>query len=649
MCKADILNNAAIVPAGTNGSVDVFASQNTDFVLDINGYFVPAASPPPGALVFVPMTPCRVVDTRASQNFPSPFGAPSLVGGGFTSSGGPTRTFPIPTSTNCTIPSNAMAYSFNVTVVPPGSLGFVTMWPTGQMRPNAVTVDDVQGLILNNAAIVPAGTNGSVDVFASQNTDFVVDINGYFVPATTGSGPTITDFNPKTGPIGTLITVTGANFGTMPQVTLLQLGGGNIGAPLTTSSSTSLSFAIPAGAATGLVTVSAGGFSASSAVALTVVPSTGFTIAAGPPTANLIQGQSTAYAISLSTTSGFNQLAQLSVSGLPAGVTQTFKPSTITAGQTSILTLTAPAGQAIGAANLTFSASATVDGLPVTSSAPASLSVVAPTTTLIGRTVVTDALETPIASVTITTLGLDGNGNTTGCTNNTTVSDGAGNFALTNLSSNCTGLQLIRFNGATATAPPGKYDGVNLIFTLNSGQVTASPVLVHLPRVDTAETFPVQQNAASNQSYSFTSIPGLSVTVYAGTTLTLPDGTQPNPFPLSCVQVPTDRLPDAKPNQPNMIAPFFVSFQPNGSTASQPVAVSYPNTMNTAPGTDMPLMTLDPTRGTMVPYGTATVSADGTQVVPDPDSMHPGHLYGLMHFDWHGVMPATTKFSPGGD
>ena len=128
------------------------------------------------------MTPCRVVDTRASQNFPSPFGMPSLVGGGFTSSGGPTRTFPIPTSTNCTIPSNAMAYSFNVTVIPPGLLGFVTMWPTGQTRPNAVTVDDVQGAILNNAAIVPAGTNGSVDVFASQNTDFVLDINGYFVP-----------------------------------------------------------------------------------------------------------------------------------------------------------------------------------------------------------------------------------------------------------------------------------------------------------------------------------------------------------------------------------------------------------------------------------------------------------------------------------
>jgi hypothetical protein len=52
--------------------------------------------------------------------------------------------------------------------------------PGGNRR---VTVDDKQGLILNNAAIVKAGTNGSVDVFASQNTDLVIDINGYFIPA----------------------------------------------------------------------------------------------------------------------------------------------------------------------------------------------------------------------------------------------------------------------------------------------------------------------------------------------------------------------------------------------------------------------------------------------------------------------------------
>src|SRR5439155_19115815 len=129
------------------------------------------------------------------------------------------------------------------------------------------------------------------------------------------------------------------------------------------------------------------------------------------------------------------------------------------------------------------------------------------TTTLLGRTVVTDALETPLAGVTITTLGKDGNGNTTGCTGRIAVSDAAGNFSLPNLPLACTGPQLIGFDGTTATAPPGKYAGVNLVFTLNSGQVTVSPVLVHLPRIDNAERFLVTQNAATDQTYSWKLIP----------------------------------------------------------------------------------------------------------------------------------------------
>ncbi len=47
----------------------------------------------------------------------------------------------------------------------------------------------------------------------------------------------------------------------------------------------------------------------------------------------------------------------------------------------------------------------------------------------------------------------------------------------------------------------------------------------------------------------------------------------------------------------------------------------------------MALLTLDPTRGKMVPYGTGTVSADGTQIVPDPNPASPGHRFGIVHFD----------------
>jgi RHS repeat-associated protein len=463
--------------------------------------------------------------------------------------------------------------------------------------------------------------------------------------------PAITDFNPKSGNQGTLVTVAGSNFapfaGAVPQITLSKQGGGTIAAPLSSFANTGLSFVIPTGAATGAVTVLVGSQTGTSSASLTIAPSNSFTLSAAPPSADLVQGQSVAYAVTLNSGNGFTQLATLGITGLPAGVTATFKPQSITAGQTALLTVTAPASQPVGLANLTVSASATVDGLALSQTSSVQANIIGPTTSFTGRAVVDDPLQTPIAGVSTTMLGTNGAGGTTGCTG-TGRSDAAGNFLLQNLSNNCTGPQLIGFDGTTATAPSGKYAGVNVTYTLTSGQVTAAPLLVHLPRIDNLETFNVQQNAVTDQTYAFQTIPGLSVTVYAGTTFTMPDGTKPNPFPLTAVSVPVDRLPDVKPPVPTMISAFIVAFQPANVTASRPVAVYYPNTINTAPGVNMTLMTLDPTKGTMVPYGTGTVAADGTQIVPDPDPNYSGARYGIVHFDWHGGMapPPTLARDP---
>ena len=127
-------------------------------------------------LVFVAMLPCRVVDTRAGDGFVGAFGSPSLVGG-------VSRTFPILSNTTCTIPTIAQAYSFDITVVPPGPLAYVTAFPTGQPTPvAAVSVESPQGTLASKTGIIPAGSNGSIDVFASNPTDLVVDITGYYVP-----------------------------------------------------------------------------------------------------------------------------------------------------------------------------------------------------------------------------------------------------------------------------------------------------------------------------------------------------------------------------------------------------------------------------------------------------------------------------------
>ena len=161
--------NAAIVSAGLNGAINVFVTDTSNVLLDINGYFAPSTQ---STLAFYPLTPCRVADTR---NPDSDLGGPSL-------SGGVPRSFPVLEASACNIPTRAQAYSMNFTAVPHGSLSYLTVWQTGQTQPVASTLNAPTGATTANAAIVPAGTDGAISTYASNDTDLVIDINGYFAP-----------------------------------------------------------------------------------------------------------------------------------------------------------------------------------------------------------------------------------------------------------------------------------------------------------------------------------------------------------------------------------------------------------------------------------------------------------------------------------
>jgi hypothetical protein len=120
---------------------------------------------------FVRLTPCRVVDTR-DAGYGAGFGQPFIPAKSV-------RTFAVPSSA-CGIPSSALAYSFNITVVPHGPMPYLTIWPTGQTQPVVSTLNSYSGAVVANSAIVPAGTNGAVSVYADGETDLIVDVNGYF-------------------------------------------------------------------------------------------------------------------------------------------------------------------------------------------------------------------------------------------------------------------------------------------------------------------------------------------------------------------------------------------------------------------------------------------------------------------------------------
>jgi hypothetical protein len=130
-------------------------------------------------LPFIAVTPCRIVDTRVSTA--DGFHEPNF-------SDNQTRTFALPTSPDCTgLPSTARAWSLNVQFRPISTASYITLFPTGTTRPVVSTTVATPAGFTTDAAIVPAGTSGDIDVYCQYAGRVVIDINGYYA-STLNSG-----------------------------------------------------------------------------------------------------------------------------------------------------------------------------------------------------------------------------------------------------------------------------------------------------------------------------------------------------------------------------------------------------------------------------------------------------------------------------
>jgi hypothetical protein len=147
-------------PAGTGGDVSIVVSDAADVILDVNGYL---AAPATGGLSLYTATPCRAFDTRSSSG---PFDGTLAV--------------PIRAST-CAPPATAQAYVLNATVIPAGTLSYLTMWAAGGTQPDVSFLNADDGAVTSNMAIVPT-TNGSVDTFTTDSTQLILDLSSYFAP-----------------------------------------------------------------------------------------------------------------------------------------------------------------------------------------------------------------------------------------------------------------------------------------------------------------------------------------------------------------------------------------------------------------------------------------------------------------------------------
>lgn len=130
-------------------------------------------------LVFTPLPPCRIVDTRVSGGALTAGSTRSFVGWtatDFLTQGG--------ASNNCGIPDNASAIVANVVAVNTvNRVGYLTAFPSGEARPNAATINFV-GSDLGNQSVLKLcrpGCPTQFSIFSTSATHVVVDVSGYYM------------------------------------------------------------------------------------------------------------------------------------------------------------------------------------------------------------------------------------------------------------------------------------------------------------------------------------------------------------------------------------------------------------------------------------------------------------------------------------
>jgi len=128
---------------------------------------------------FVGIQPVRVLDTRgAGQTVgvptAAPLGANQKLDVQITGLGG--------------IPANATSVAINVTIDQDAtSKSFLTVWPTGEVKPLASTNNAEPGFISPVGALIKIGTGGKISVFNQTGAvNVIIDVTGYFIaPSTT--------------------------------------------------------------------------------------------------------------------------------------------------------------------------------------------------------------------------------------------------------------------------------------------------------------------------------------------------------------------------------------------------------------------------------------------------------------------------------
>jgi hypothetical protein len=158
--------NLVVAPVGPDGQVSIFVSSKAHVIADVQGWF----SADPG---FTSLQPGRLLDTRPNA---STVDGAQGAGGALASEG----VLELPVLLRGGVPATGVgAVVVNVTAIGETDGGFVTVYPTGTVRPNVSNLNYPAGQPTPNLVVAPV-SNGKISLYVFSKAHLIVDVQGWF-------------------------------------------------------------------------------------------------------------------------------------------------------------------------------------------------------------------------------------------------------------------------------------------------------------------------------------------------------------------------------------------------------------------------------------------------------------------------------------
>jgi glucose/arabinose dehydrogenase len=166
--SGETVANASVVALPSDGQLTLLSSTDTHVIVDVAGYWVPAASAGAGRFVTAD-SPQRLFDTRFGLNAPQ-------------SKVGPGPGLVVTVLGHGGVPSTGVsAVALTLTADAAAGQGFVTAFPAGTIEPNVSNLNPQRaGDVRANLVIVPVPAGGQIAFTSSTSVNLLADVVGWF-------------------------------------------------------------------------------------------------------------------------------------------------------------------------------------------------------------------------------------------------------------------------------------------------------------------------------------------------------------------------------------------------------------------------------------------------------------------------------------